>query len=118
MPMLLDQLIVDASLNLDFKMESVDMPSTTENLEMKVKVRGLGDQRVSMNTEALVRKTGAFAILEKISDNMGTAFGPFVEPLLPIISSHMAFGHSKAIMKLSLKTFKSMLVAVGEPQNV
>ena len=118
MPMLLDQLIVDASLNLDFKMESVDMPSTTDNLEMKVKVKGLGDQRVSMNTDALVRKTGAFAVLEKISDNMGMAFAPFVEPLLPIISSHMAFDHSKAIMKLSLKTFKSMLVAVGEPQNV
>lgn len=118
MPMLLDQLIVDAQLDLDFKMESVDMPSTTENMEMKVKVKGLGEQRVSMNTDALVRKTGAFAVLEKISDNMGVAFGPFVEPLLPIISSHMAYEHSRAIRKLSLKTFKSMLVAVGEPQNV
>ena len=105
-------------MDLDFKMESVDMPSTTDNLEMKVKVKGLGEQRVSMNTDALVRKTGAFAVLQKISENMGKAFAPFVDQLLPIISQNMANEHSKAIRKLSLKTFMSMLVAVGEPRNV
>ena len=86
MPMLLDQLVADAQLSLDFKMESTDMPSTTDNLSMKVKVKGLGEQRISMNTDALVRKTGAFAVLQRVSENMGTAFAPFVEPLLPIIS--------------------------------
>ena len=62
------------------------MPSTTDNMEMRVKVRGLGEQKISMNTDALVRKTGAFAVLQKVSENMGRAFAPFVEPLLPIIS--------------------------------
>ena len=94
------------------------MPSTTENMELKLKVAGLGEQRVSMNTDALVRKTGAFAVLQKISENMGTAFAPFVEPTLPIISQHMSYEHSKAIRKLSLKTFKNMLIAVGEPRNI
>ena len=60
---MLNQLIADAQLDLDFKMESADMPSTTENMELKLKVAGLGEQRVSMNTDALVRKTGAFAVL-------------------------------------------------------
>lgn len=76
----------DAQLDVDFKMESADMPSTTDNMEMRVKVRGLGEQKISMNTDALVRKTGAFAVLQKVSENMGRAFAPFVEPLLPIIS--------------------------------
>jgi len=115
--MLLDQLVADAQLSLDFKMESADMPSTTDNMEMKVKIKGLGEQKVSMNTDALIRKTGAFAVLQKVSENMGRAFAPFVEPLLPIISAHMAYEHSKGIRKLALKTFKHMLVAVGEPQN-
>lgn len=117
MPLLLNQLVADAQLDVDFKMESADMPSTTDNMEMKVKIKGLGEQKVSMNTDALVRKTGAFAVLNKISENMGRAFQPFVEPLLPIISAHMAYDHSKGIRKLALKTFKHMLVAVGEPQN-
>ena len=118
MPMLLDQLMMDAQLSLDFKMESADMPSTTDNMEMKVKIKGMGEQKVSMNTDALVRKTGAFAVLQKVSENMGQAFGPFVEPLLPIVSQHMSYEHSKGIRKLALKTFKNMLVAIGEPQNV
>ena len=63
MPMLLDQLIVDAQLSLDFKMESADMPSTTDNFSMQAKVKGMGNQRFSMNTDALVRKTGAFSVL-------------------------------------------------------
>ena len=74
-------------LDLDFKMESTDMPSSSdEKLSLKLKVFGLGEQRVSMNTDALCRKTGAFAVLEKISENMGSAFAPFVEPILPIVS--------------------------------
>lgn len=91
------------------------MPSTSDNMAMNVKVKGLGEQRVSMNTDALLRKTGAFGIITKVSENMGTAFAPYVEPLLPIVSEHMAYQHSKAIRKFALKTFKSMLVAVGEP---
>ena len=71
-----------------------------------------------MNTDALCRKTGAFAVLEKISENMGSAFAPFVEPILPIVSQHMSYEHSRAIRKCSLKIFKSMLVAVGEPRNI
>ena len=110
--------MVDAQLSLDFKMESADMPTTTDNFSMQAKVKGMGNQRFSMNTDALVRKTGAFSVLQRVSENMGTAFAPFVEPLLPIISQHMSYDHSKAIRKSSLKTFKNMLVAVGESQNV
>ena len=120
MPVLLDTIVRDSQLSLDFKMQSADQPVTDTNAGFNVKVnliKGMGEQRVSMNTENLVRKTGAFAVLNKISENMGRAFQPFVEPLLPIISAHMAYDHSKGIRKLALKTFKHMLVAVGEPQN-
>ena len=82
---------------------------------MKMKVKGLGEQVVSMKTENFVRKMGAFGVIEKVSENMGRDFAPFVEPLLPIVSEHMAFENNKAIRKFALKIFKSMLVAVGEP---
>ena len=49
---------------------------------------------------------------------MGTAFAPYVEPLLPLIVAHMTFDHSKAIKKLALKSFTNMLVAAGEPHNI
>lgn len=64
MPILLDQLVADAQLDLDFKMENADMPSTTENMAFVQKVKGFGEQRISMNTEALVKKTSAFGLLE------------------------------------------------------
>lgn len=118
MPMLLDNLIRDAQLTLDFKMESADMPTTNDNMSMKMKVKGLGEQVVSMKTENFVRKMGAFGVIEKVSENMGREFAPFVEPLLPIVSEHMAYDHNKTIRKFALKIFKSMLSAVGEPQNI
>jgi len=87
-------------------------------MALKVKVKGLGEQRVSLNTENLVKKTGAFALIQQVSENMGTAFAPYVEPLMPIVFSHMNFDHSKGIKKLALKSFTNMLVAAGEPQNI
>lgn len=118
MPLLLTKLMNDCQLDIDFKMESADMPSTTDNLAMNVKIQGMGEQKVSLNTHALTSKTGAFLILQKVSENLGKAFAPFVEPLLPIVTAHMTFLHSKAIKKSSLAIFKSMLIAVGESQNV
>lgn len=49
---------------------------------------------------------------------MGTAFAPYCEPLLPIIKEHMTYSHSKAIRKYALKTFKNILIALGEPNNI
>lgn len=115
MPLLLEKLMNDCQLDIDFKMESSDLPTSNSNMGMKVKVKGLGEQHISMNTHALTSKVGAFAVLQKVSENLGKAFAPFVEPLLPIVSKHMVFAHSKAIKKCALAIFKSMLVAVGEP---
>lgn len=118
MPLLLEQLLVDAQLDLDYKMESADLPSTNDNMGAVVKIKGLGEQRISMNTDAYQRKLGAFAVIFKVSENMGTAFAPYVEPLLPIITAHMPFEYNKAIRKFALKTFKNLLIAMGEPTNV
>lgn len=71
-----------------------------------------------MSTEALVRKTSAFDTLEKISDIMGTSFAPYCEPLLPVVSAHMTYAHSKVIRKKALMTFRHILVAMGEPNNL
>ena len=118
MPLLLEQLLVDAQLDLDYKMESADLPSTNDNMGAVVKIKGLGEQRISMNTDAYQRKLGAFAVIFKVSENMGAAFAPYVEPILPIITAHMPFEYNKAIRKFALKTFKNLLIAMGEPTNV
>lgn len=118
MPLLLTQLVTDAKVTIDFKMEDADLPDTTGKESMKMKVKGLGEQRISMSTDALVTKTSAFDMLEKISDIMGTSFAPYCEPLLPVISEHMTYGHSKVIRKKALMTFRHILVAMGEQRNI
>lgn len=118
MPVLMTSLLADAKLDLDFKMENSDLPNISGNKGINIKVKGLGEQRVTMKTEALVKKTGAFGFMEQISENMGNSFAPYVEPLLPIIIEHMTYTHSKAIRKYALKTFKNMLIAVGETHNI
>jgi hypothetical protein len=49
---------------------------------------------------------------------MGSAFAPYAAQLLPVITSHMTYPDSRQIRKFALKTFRNILVAVGEPQNV
>lgn len=66
MPTLLQTIVTDANLSLDFKMESADMPVTDKNVGMTIKmpeIRGMGEQRVSMNTDNLQKKVGAFVLL-------------------------------------------------------
>jgi hypothetical protein len=122
MPMLLDTLVHDANLNIDFKMEQADLPSTdSKNLSFNVKVtaiKGMGEQRISMNTEAIQKKTSAFALLAQISSKMGVAFAPYCEALMPIVVENATFCYSKNIRKSSLKTLTNMIVAIGEPNNV
>ena len=122
MPLLMQPLINDAKLDVDFKMESADVPNTAgaNTLAMNMKVRGLGEQRVSMNTQALVSKGGAFVLLERVSANMGKAFAPYVQEgseLLNVVASHMTYKPNKGIRKSALKTFKNILIAVGYPHN-
>jgi hypothetical protein len=122
MPMLLTTLVNDANLNIDFKMEAADLPSVdNKNLSFNVKVnaiKGMGEQRISMNTEAIQKKTSAFALLAQISSKMGVAFAPYCEALLPIVIENATFCYSSNIRKSSLKTLTHMLVAMGEPLNV
>mgnify|MGYP001391938718 CR=1 FL=1 len=105
-------------LEVDFKMENADMPSTSGNAGFNVKVKGLGEQRVSVKTENLVKKTSAFGLMEQISSNMGTAFAPYAETLLQVVTAHMTYAHSHQIRKFALKTFKNILVSIGEQKNV
>ena len=49
---------------------------------------------------------------------MGSAFAPYAALLLPVITSHMTYPDSRQIRKFALKTYKNILVAVGESANV
>jgi hypothetical protein len=120
MPHLMAPLLNDAKLNVDFKMEDAATPNTSSNLAYNVKVRGMGEQRVQMNTHAMMSKGGAFILLERISANMKSAFAPFVEQhaeLLAVVAEHMTYKFNKGIRKSALKVFKNILIAVGFPKN-
>jgi hypothetical protein len=43
MPFLLDKLVKDAQLEVDFKIENADVPTTSSNAGFNVKVKGLGE---------------------------------------------------------------------------
>ena len=46
-------------------------------MKMNAKVKGMGEQKISMNTYALLAlKTGAFSTLNTISENVGVKFKP------------------------------------------
>lgn len=117
----MNNLVNDANLDIDIKMEAADNIKTTDdnNAGFTVKLKGFeGDQRLSMNTHALESKIGAFKLINMISESMGTSFAPYSEPLLPIMISNMTYKYSKAIRKFSMKTINNILTAVGEPSNI
>lgn len=65
MPRLINILLNDAQLEIDFKIENADAPQTAgSNPGYNVKVKGLGEQRISVKTENLVKKTSAFGLME------------------------------------------------------
>jgi len=72
MQFLTTHLLKDANLEIDCKVENAELPSQQEGF--KVKVKGLGEQRITVKTENLVKKVSAFALLEQISEGMEAAF--------------------------------------------
>lgn len=118
MPFLLENLVKDAKLDIDIKLTSADeeKPETTS---ITFKMKGFeGNQRLSMNTSALESKIAAFQLINKISENMGAAFAPYCEAILPIMIENMNYTYSKAIRKFAMKTINNILGVVGEPNNV
>lgn len=76
-------------------MENSDMPSQNEGF--KVKVKGLGEQRVTVKTENLVKKVSAFSLIAQVSEGMGSAFAQYVPQMLPIVTAHMTYDFSTQI---------------------
>ena len=87
---LLPTLVADTKVDIDIKMESAEMPKTTEN----------------------------HGFITLISENMGTAFAPFAEVFIPIATENTTYKYSSAIRKFSLKTLNNTLVALGLPHSV
>lgn len=71
-----------------------------------------------MNTSALESKIAAFKLLQQISENLGSAFTPFCEAVLPVALADLTYAYSKAIRKSAMKICVNVLSAVGEPLNV
>lgn len=121
MPALLTNLVNDAKLDIDIKMESADNSKNTEDKSTAItfKMKGFeGNQRLSMNTSALESKIAAFKLITMISESLGTAFAPYSEAILPIMIENMNYQYSKGVRKYSMKTINNILTAVGEPNNV
>ena len=119
MAALLPTLVADTKVDIDIKMESAEMPKTTENHGFTFKMKGFeGNQRLTMNTSALEAKIGAFRLITLISENMGTAFAPFAEVFIPIALENTTYKFSSAIRKFSLKTLNNTLIALGLPHSL
>ena len=111
--------MADSKLDIDIKMESAEMPKTTENDGFTFKMKGFeGNQRLTMNTSSLESKIGAFRLITLISENMGPAFAPFVETFVPLALENTSYKFSAAIRKYSLKTLNNSLAAIGLPHSV
>lgn len=119
LPQLLPILVNDSKVDIDIKMESAEMPKTTENAGFTFKLKGLeGNQRLTMNTSALEAKVSAFRLMNLLSENLGTAFAPFVETILPIVLENTTYKFSGAVRKYSMKTLVNTLTALGLPHSV
>ena len=64
MEFLSQHLIKDASLSIDVQMQNSDMPVANQDEGFKVKVRGLGEQRITVKTDNLIKKVSAFHLIE------------------------------------------------------
>lgn len=64
MEFLFSHLLKDAALEIDCKVENADMPTMNKDEGFKVKVKGLGEQRVTVKTENLVKKVSAFSLID------------------------------------------------------
>lgn len=117
MPLLRDQLIKDANLSLDFKMTSVEDATPDDNQAMRVKIQGFGEQKISMKTEALVRKTTALHVIQHCSIRMGKAFAPFVQDFFPIVKELLSYSFNKKVRSYAVKCFVAMLGSASEPLN-
>ena len=71
-----------------------------------------------MNTSALESKISAFKLINMISDNMGKAFAPYCEAIVPIMTENINYQFSKQIRKYAFKTLTNMLFSIGEPNNI
>ena len=112
----LPSLLLDSQQKIDIKMTSAD-EAGGEGFTLKLK--GFeGEQRISMNTSALESKVAAFKLLQQISENLGSAFTPFCETVLPVALGDLTYPYSKAIRKSAMKICVNVLSAVGEPLNV
>jgi hypothetical protein len=119
LPQLLPILVNDSKVDIDIKMESAEMPKTSDNAGFTFKMKGFeGNQRLTMNTSALEAKVSAFKLINLISENMGAAFAPFAEPLLPVVLENTTYKYSAAIRKYSMKTLVNTLSALGLPNSV
>ena len=104
MPTVLTIIVNDTKLDIDIKMESAVIPSTSDNASgFTFKMKGFeGDQRITMNTSALESKVSAFKLINQIAESMGKAFAPYCEVILPIMVENISYQFSKEVRKNSL----------------
>lgn len=94
MPDILTSLITDSKLDIDIKLENAALPNNKDEgvNSYTLKVKGFeGDQRLSMNTNALESKIGAFKLITMISENAGKSFLPYCETIMPIAIENMTY---------------------------
>lgn len=62
-----------------------------------------------LNTDNIEQKMEAANLLECLAEDMGTAYGPYIEKTIPTISELISFKHNKQIRGNMIRTCKHIL---------
>ncbi|KAL4509172.1 hypothetical protein ABPG72_018103 [Tetrahymena utriculariae] len=75
-----------------------------------------GMKALQLNMAALEQKIEAFHTLYAVAAATKTAFLPYVEQSLEIVTKHISFKHSRDISETCIKTLKFLMAACGNDQ--
>ncbi|KAL4480079.1 hypothetical protein ABPG74_020595 [Tetrahymena malaccensis] len=124
LPAIVQKILQGASINIDLVAEDViDGAPQKQELDKSKFVKynfdlGMlgGMKTLQLNMAALEQKIEAFHTLYAVAEATKTAFLPYVEQSLEIVTKHISFKHSRDISETCIKTFKCLMAACGNDQ--
>jgi hypothetical protein len=114
LPGIMEKLIKDSQVEVDFKLEDADLPQLGESDEnltsVTFKMKGFdGSKKLSLNTYALEQKINSVQVIRALAQNLGEAFFDFVEPTLEALSPIFEYKYSRAVRLSALETCQYLI---------
>lgn len=99
--------------DIDLKFEDVDIEKVTEDSKAPGLILQTGgvNKKLSLKTFTLQNKVMAFDVLKDICLNMGSAFLPYLERYLALVSQLVNAMYSRKIRKIAVRSFEAAIYA-------